>query len=149
MKYVAWLWQNTRGIRWNMVVRIVTGIIQVALGLLMVWLSRLFIDETIRTGEADEVLRMVCWLVLTVVGGVLLRQLNFYMTTMAGIRQTNVRRLRQMTHDIRQDESRIQMQIQEGMEHNAVLRSLGSEQWVTGRLDTMPQRASTAWRSWW
>lgn len=50
------------------------------------------------------------------------------------------RRLRQMTHDIRQDESRIQMQIQEGMEHNAVLRSLGSEQWVTGRLDTMQQR---------
>ena len=227
MKYVAWLWQNTRGIRWNMAVRIVTGIAQVGLGLLMVWLSRLFIDETIRTGEADEVLWMVCWLVLTVVGGVLLRQLYFYMTTMAGIRQTNMlrlrifsslfrrqlftehelhsgdvtsrlakdietvsgivndtlpqmvittiqlfgafllmrwfdarlawalllltpmavifgklvaRRLRQMTHDIRQDESRIQMQIQEGMEHNAVLRSLGSEQWVTGRLDTMQQR---------
>ena len=227
MKYVAWLWQNTRGIRWNMAVRIVTGIAQVGLGLLMVWLSRLFIDETIRTGEADEVLRMVCWLVLTVVGGVLLRQLYFYMTTMAGIRQTNMlrlrifsslfrrqlfteqelhsgdvtsrlakdietvsgivndtlpqmvittiqlfgafllmrwfdarlawalllltpmavifgklvaRRLRQMTHDIRRDESRIQMQIQEGMEHNAVLRSLGSEQWVTGRLDTMQQR---------
>jgi ABC-type multidrug transport system fused ATPase/permease subunit len=50
------------------------------------------------------------------------------------------RRLRQMTLDIRQDESRIQMQVQEGMEHNAVLRSLGSEQWVTDRLDTMQQR---------
>ena len=227
MHYISWLWRNSRGIRWNMAVRIVTGITQVALGLLMVWLSRLFIDETIRTGEADEVLRMVCWLVLTVVGGVALRQLYYYMTTMAGIRQTNMlrlrifsslfrrqlfteqelhsgdvtsrlakdietvsgivndtlpqmvittiqlfgafllmrwldarlawalllltpmavifgklvaRRLRQMTHDIRQDESRIQMQIQEGMEHNAVLRSLGSEQWVTGRLDTMQQR---------
>ena len=45
-----------------------------------------------------------------------------------------------MTLDIRQDESRIQMQVQEGMEHNAVLRSLGSEQWVTNRLDTMQQR---------
>ena len=44
------------------------------------------------------------------------------------------RRLRQMTLDIRSDESRIQMQVQEGMEHNVVLRSLGSEQWVTGRL---------------
>ena len=227
MKYVAWLWRNTRGIRWNMAVRLVIGILQVALGLMMVWLSRLFIDETIRTGETDEVLRMVCWLVLTVVGGVALRQLYFYMTVMAGIRQTNVlrlrifgslfrrqlfteqelhsgdvtsrlakdietvsgiltdtlpqmtvtviqlcgafllmrwfdarlawalllltpmavvfgkliaRRLRQMTLDIRQDESRIQMQIQEGMEHNAVLRSLGSEQWVTGRLDSMQQR---------
>jgi ABC-type multidrug transport system fused ATPase/permease subunit len=50
------------------------------------------------------------------------------------------RRLRQMTLDIRQDESRIQMQVQEGMEHNAVLRSLGAEQWVTERLDTMQQR---------
>ena len=45
-----------------------------------------------------------------------------------------------MTLDIRQDESRIQMQVQEGMEHNAVLRSLGSEQWVTDRLDAMQQR---------
>ncbi len=50
------------------------------------------------------------------------------------------RKLRQMTLDIRQDESRIQMQVQETMEHNAVLRSLGSEQWVTDRLDTMQQR---------
>ena len=50
------------------------------------------------------------------------------------------RRLRKMTLDIRQDESRIQMQVQEGMEHNAVLRSLGSEQWVTDRLDAMQQR---------
>ncbi len=45
-----------------------------------------------------------------------------------------------MTLDIRQDESRIQMQVQEGMEYNAVLRSLGSEQWVTDRLDSMQQR---------
>ena len=51
-----------------------------------------------------------------------------------------VRRLRQMTLDIRQDESQIQMQVQEGMEHNAVLRSLGAELWVTDRLDTMQQR---------
>jgi ABC-type bacteriocin/lantibiotic exporter with double-glycine peptidase domain len=45
------------------------------------------------------------------------------------------RPLRKMTLDIRQEESRIQMQVQEGMEHNATLRSLGSEQWVTERLD--------------
>jgi len=50
------------------------------------------------------------------------------------------RKLRKMTLDIRQDESRIQMQVQEGMEYNAVLRSLGSEQWVTDRLDFMQQR---------
>jgi len=29
------------------------------------------------------------------------------------------------------------MQVQEGMEHNAVLRSLGSEQWITDRLEKL------------
>ena len=227
MNYLVWLWHNARGIRWNMALRIVTGIGHVVLGLLMVWLSRRFIDETIRTGTADDVLRMVALLVLTVVGGVVLRQVGFWLTTAASVRQSNAlrlrifsslfrrqlftgdelhsgditsrlakdieqvttitadtlpqmvitgiqlcgafllmrwfderlawalllltplaivfgkliaRRLRQMTLDIRQDESRIQMQVQEGMEHNAVLRSLGSEQWVTVRLDSMQQR---------
>ena len=227
MKYISWLWNNSRGIRWNTVVRIVFGIGRVWFGLMMVWLSRRFIDETIRTGSTEDVLQMVFWLVLTVVGGVLLRQLGYWLTTTASIRQTNAlrlrifsslfrrqlftekelhsgdvtsrlskdidqvstistdtlpqmtittiqlcgafllmrwfdarlawalllltplamvfgkliaRRLRQMTLDIRQDESRIQMQVQEGMEYNAVLRSLGSEQWVTDRLDSMQQR---------
>ena len=227
INYLGWLWRNSRGIRWNTVVRIVTGIGQVTLGLMMVWLSRRFIDETIRKGTADDVLQMVVLLVLTVVGGVMLRQVGYWLTTTAGIRQSNAlrlrifsslfrrklfdgeelhsgdvtsrlakdieqvttvttdtvpqmlitgirlcgafllmrwfderlawvlllltplaiifgkliaRRLRQMTLDIRQDESRIQMQVQEGMEHNAVLRSLGSEQWVTDRLDAMQQR---------
>lgn len=227
MKYIAWIWHNSQGIRWNTVARIVIGAGQVWLGLMMVWLSRRFIDETIRKGTVDEVLLMVVWLVATVVGGVVLRQMGYWLTTTAGIRQTNTlrlrifsclfrrqlftdkelhsgdvtsrlakdieqvsttctdvlpqmaittiqlcgafmlmrwfdarlawalllltpvavvfgklisRRLRQMTLDIRQDESRIQMQVQEGMEHNAVLRSLGSEQWVTDRLDSMQQR---------
>ncbi|MBR1414260.1 MAG: ABC transporter ATP-binding protein [Prevotella sp.] len=227
MNYVHWLWRNSRGIRWNTVVRIVAGIGQISLGLLMVWLSKRFIDETIRTGSTDDVLRMVMWLVLTVVGGVVLRQVGYYLTMTASVRQTNrlrlnifsslfhrqlytekelhsgdvtsrlakdieqvtsvttdtmpqmvitmlqlcgafllmrwfderlawalllltpmaiifgkliARRLRRMTLEIRQDESRIQMQVQEGMEHNAVLRSLGSEQWVTDRLDSMQER---------
>ena len=215
MKYISWLWRNSRGIRWNTAVRIVAGIGQVVLGLLMVWLSKRFIDETIRTGSADDVLRMVALLVLTVVGGVVLRQVGYWLTTSASVRQTNALRLRifsSLFHrrlfdgeelhsgdvtsrlakdieqvstvctdtlpqmvitgiqlcgafllmrwfdarlawalllltplaivflDIRQDESRIQMQVQEGMEHNAVLRSLGSEQWVTDRLDSMQQR---------
>jgi ABC-type multidrug transport system fused ATPase/permease subunit len=46
MKYFSWLWNNSRGIRWNTVVRIIAGIIQVVLSLLMVWLSKRFIDET-------------------------------------------------------------------------------------------------------
>ena len=227
MKYVWWLWQQSRGIRWNSVVRIVTGILQVGFGLTMVWLSRRFIDETIRTGTADDIIHMIVLLVIMVMSGVLLRQLGFWLTTTANIRQVNTmrlrifsclfrrqlyteeelhsgdvtsrmskdietvstittdtlpqmaitiiqlcgafllmrwfderlawalllltpmalvfgkliaRKLRQMTLDIRQDESRIQMQVQEGMEYNAVLRSLGSEQWVTDRLDFMQQR---------
>ena len=227
MRYLSWLWRNSRGIRWNTAVRVVTGIGQVAFGLLMVWLSRRFIDDTIRRGSADDVLTMVGWLVLTVVGGVVMRQVGYWLTTSASVRQTNAlrlrifsclfrrklydgeelhsgdvtsrlakdieqvaevctetlpqmvitmiqlcgafllmrwfdarlawalllltpmaivfgkliaKRLKQMTLDIRQDESRIQMQVQEGMEHNAVLRSLGSEQWVTSRLDSMQRR---------
>ncbi len=227
MKYSNWIWRNTQGIRWNTATRIVAGTAQVALGLLMVWLCRRFIDETIRTGSAHDVTVMAIWLVLTVVGGVLLRQVYFYLTTKASIRQTNAlrlrmfsslfrrqlyedkeihsgdissrltkdievvsetttdtlpqmcitaiqlvgaflllhyfdrwlawallimtpmailmakfigRKLRQMTLDIRQDESRIQMQVQEGMENNAVLRAMGSQEWMTGRLDTMQQQ---------
>ena len=49
------------------------------------------------------------------------------------------RRLRKMTLDIRQQESVIQMLVQETMEHNAVLRSLESGNWVTGRLDDIQQ----------
>lgn len=227
MKYSNWIWRNTQGIRWNTAVRIVAGTAQVALGLLMVWLCRRFIDETIRTGSAHDVTVMAIWLVLTVVGGVLLRQVYFLLTTKASIRQTNAlrlrmfsslfrrqlyddkqmhsgdvssrltkdievvsdtttdtlpqmcitaiqlvgaflllhyfdrwlawallimtplailmakfigRRLRQMTLDIRQDESRIQMQVQEGMENNAVLRAMGSQEWMTDRLDTAQQK---------
>ena len=227
MKYVTWLWLNMRGIRWNTAMRVIIGIGQVGLGLMMVWLSRVFIDKTIRSGSAEDVMQMVLWLVITVVGGVVLRQVYYYMTTTANVCQTNMlrlrifsrlfhrqlfgdktmhsgditsrlakdidtvssvttdsipqmsvtmiqlcgaflmmrwfdarlawalliltpvaiifgkliaRKLRKMTLDIRQDESKIQMQVQETMEHNAVLRSLGSEQWVTERLDTMQQR---------
>jgi ABC-type multidrug transport system fused ATPase/permease subunit len=92
MKYFSWLWNNSRGIRWNTVVRIIAGIIQVVLSLLMVWLSKRFIDETIRTGTADDVLRMVELLVLTVVGGVVLRQVGYWLKTSANVRQSNALR---------------------------------------------------------
>ena len=35
MRYIVWLWRNMRGIRLNTVVRILAGIGQVGLGLLM------------------------------------------------------------------------------------------------------------------
>ena len=221
MKYIVWIWRNMAGIRWNTTVRIIAGITQVLLGLLMIWLSKQFIDVTIRTGNSDDVLYMITKLVTVVVAAILLRQVYYYMTTTAATFQSNnirlrvfsrlfrrqmfedqlhsgdvtsrlskdidtvanvtttllpqfivtgvqlvgafilmysmdgrlalmlilitplvvgfgklfAHRLRTMTLDIRQQESYIQMQVQEGMEHNAVLRSLGSEQWVTERLD--------------
>ena len=211
------------GIRWNTAVRIAIGISQVLLGLLMVWLSKYFIDITIRTGTRGDIIQMIVLLIATALGGIVLRQVYYYMTMSASTRQTNAIRLRifsnlfrrqmyeeklhsgditsrlekdldaiaevtttsfpqfvvmgsqmlgafllmesmdsrlawaillitpmflvfgkvlahklkHMTLDIRQQESLIQMLVQEGMEHNEVLRSLESEDWVTGRLEEM------------
>ena len=44
MKYILWIGRNMAGIRWNTLVRIVVGITQVMLGLLMIWFSKQFID---------------------------------------------------------------------------------------------------------
>ena len=227
MKYVGWIWRNSRSIRLSMLGRILAGTAQVASGLLMVWLSRRFIDETIISGTARDVTVMILWLVLTVVARVLFRQVSYLLTTAAGVKLTNElrlrtysslfrrqlytgkdmhsgdvsyrltkditevsdtltdvvpqiiitliqltgaffllryfdrwlawaliiltpaaifltklvgRKLRQMTLSIREDESRIQMHVQEGTEYNAVLRAMGSEEWVTDRLDTMQQQ---------
>lgn len=221
MKYVAWLWRGTKGFRVNIVTRILAGSARVVCGLLMIWLSKRFIDETILTGTQDDILQMILFLVLTVVGTIVLRLLYFYMTASASVKKTNSlrlfyfgtlfrrklfdghelhsgdvtsrlskdietvsasiidtlpqmavtgiqlvgafllmrwfdarlawalllltpvllvvgklisRRLRNMTLEIREGESRIQMQVQEGVEYNAVLRSLESENWVMGRL---------------
>lgn len=227
MRYISWLWKNSRGTRRLTALRIAAGVGQTALGLLMVWMSRWFIDSTIRTGTVADVARMVVWLALTAIGGVALRQVGLWLTTLAGVKQTNAlrlrifrslfrrrlfegerlhsgdvasrlskdieqvstvmsdtlpqilvtmlqlcgafllmrwfdsrlawtliiltpvviisgkfisRRLRSMTLGIRREESRIQMQVQEAMEHNMMLRSLGSAPWVAERLDGMQRQ---------
>ena len=221
MKYVAWLWRELRGFRANITIRVMVGVGRVALGLLMIWLSKLFIDETIRTGTNDDVIRMIVFLVLTVVGSIVLRLVYYYMNASAMVRKSNAlrlkffellfvrklydgqnlhsgdissrlmkdvdnvcvsaietipqmivtgvqlvgafllmrwfdvrlawalllltpvmivlgkivsRKLRKMTLDIRDGESKIQMQVQEAVEYNAVMRSLESESWVTDLL---------------
>lgn len=226
-KYLFWTWHHAKGIRLNSLIRIFVGIVRVALGLLMVWLCKRFIDVSIRSGSSHDILLMIGLLVGTVVSIIIMRQVYYYMTVSANARQLNAirlklysrlfsrqlfdeqylhsgditsrmskdietvsdlttstfpqmvvtgiqllgaflfmrsmderlawalliltpfaivfgklisRRLRQMTHDIREDESRIQMQIQEGMEQNAVLRALSSEGWMVGRLDETQQR---------
>ena len=215
MRYLAWLWNSTGGFRLNIAIRVLAGLGRVSLGLLMVWLSKRFIDETIVTGSETDIVRMVVFLVLTVVGGIVLRLLFYYMTASAVVRKSNAlrleafeglfsrslyggdklhsgdvasrlskdiesvsttamdtlpqmlvtglqlvgafllmrwfdarlawalllftpvaivlgklvsRKLRNMTLEIRDRESRIQMQVQEGVEFNAVLRSLESEE---------------------
>ena len=70
MKYVVWLWRNTMGIRWNMLVRVVAGIGRVSLGLLMVWLCKQFIDVTIKTGTDGDIVQMVAYIVATILGGI-------------------------------------------------------------------------------
>ena len=221
MKYLSWLWKNTDGFRFNIAVRIVFGVGRISLGLLMVWLSKRFIDETIRTGSDSDIVQMIALLVATVVGAIILRILFYYMTNVAMVRQSNrlrlevfeglfarklyagaelhsgdvasrlskdienvstttmetmpqmvvtalqlvgafllmrwfdprlawalllltpvaivfgklvSRKLRNMTLAIRDRESKIQMQVQEGVEFNAVLRSMESESWAADRL---------------
>ena len=225
-KYLVWLWQNTRGIRLNMLVRIVAGIGRVAFGLLMVWLCKRFIDVTIRTETSDGILLMIVALLAVISGGIICRQIYYFLGIKANaVQSTSIRlrifshlfrrqmfdkkelhsgdvtsrlekdidvvsnattslvpditvtlvqlvgaflfmnmmdprlawalllltpvflvvgklmahRLRNMTLDIRRQESIIQMLVQETMEHNAVLRSLESGDWVTGRLDDIQQ----------
>jgi len=94
MKYVTWLWRNSNGERLNMGVRVVVGVIQVIVGLLTVWLSKNFIDETIHVGSDRDIVVMIALMSLTVVAGVLCRQLNYFLTTKACARGTNNLRLR-------------------------------------------------------
>ena len=86
MNYLSWLWQSIRGVRLNVALRVAVGTLQVSLGLAMVWLSKRFIDDTIKNGSDQDVARMVGLLVLTVVGNVVLRQVYYYLTSVATMR---------------------------------------------------------------
>lgn len=227
MRYDAWLWQSTYGVRTNILMRIVIGCLQVVSGLLMVWLSKLFIDVTIRQGSDRDIIWMIVLLIVVVLSGIILRQCYFYMMTSAKARLKNqmqlklyrllfrrnlyqgeklhsgditsrlekdvdaisdtattlmpllivtgiqvvgaffllhsmdrrlawilliatpfvivfgkliTHSLRNMTLEIRQQESEIQMQMQEGMENNEVLLTMGNIDWVTDRFGFMQQK---------
>jgi ABC-type multidrug transport system fused ATPase/permease subunit len=224
MKYVVWLWRNTAGIRLNILGRIIIGIARVMLGLLMVWLCKMFIDETVQTGTTRDIMLMVGLLVTVLLISIACRQIYFYMETRTEAVQTTAIRLRifnhllyrqmfyqkdmhsgdvtsrlekdistvsaatntiipdlcvtvgqligafllmksmdarlawalllltpiffivgklvalkmrQMTMAIRQQESVIQMLVQETMEHNVLLRTMESGEWMSWRLDDM------------
>jgi ABC-type multidrug transport system fused ATPase/permease subunit len=94
LKYIRWIWRNTTGIRLNIAAQILLGLLNVASALAMVWLSKMFIDETIRTGTDSDIWTMVALLVGTVVAGIVLRQICYYLGVKAKVRQSNGIRLR-------------------------------------------------------
>lgn len=210
-----------------MLVRIVAGFGRVTFGLLMIWLCKKFIDETVRIGSTNDIIMMIGLLVAVVLITIICRQVYYYLGTKAeAIQTTNIRlrifshllrrqmfddkndlhsgdvtsrlekdistvstattniipdlcvtlfqltaaflfmqsmdarlawalllltpiflivgkliayKIRQMTMAIRKQESIIQMLVQETMEHNVVLRTMESGDWVTDRLDDMQQ----------
>ena len=79
MKYLAWIWHNTSGIRTTMLIRIVAGIGRVSLGLLMVWLCKRFIDVTIRTGTREDILWMIALAAVLAIGFFGMDRLGKYM----------------------------------------------------------------------
>ena len=208
-----------------MLVRIVAGFGRVSFGLLMIWLCKRFIDETVQKGSNSDIILMIAILIGVVLITIICRQVYFYLGTKAeAIQTTNIRlrifghllrrqmfdnqndlhsgdvtsrletdistvstattnivpdlcvtlfqlaaaflfmrsmdarlawalllltpvffivgklvayKIRQMTTAIRKQESIIQMLVQETMEHNVVLRTMESGDWVTDRLDDM------------
>ena len=72
-----------RGIWFNTIARIIIGCSQVALGLLMVWLCKYFIDETIIKGTTDDIIQMVALLVSVIVVNIVLRQIHYYLSITA------------------------------------------------------------------
>ena len=230
LRYVRWILGNTAGIRLNLVMQVVLGLLNVACALLMVWLSKMFIDETIHTGSDIEIIYVIAWLAAVVVAGILLRQTYYYLSVKAKVRQGNgirlrifnrlmhrqlfggeqlhsgeivsrleqdiektsdsiasmlpeavigvckllgaflllrtmdttlawmlvlltpafiilgkflTRRLRSLTHDIRSQESKIQTIIQESLELDTTLRTLGTTPWMVGQVDGLQDDLET------
>lgn len=226
LNYIRWIWRNTIGIRLNIATQIMLGLLNVACALAMVWLSKMFIDETIITGTDSDIWTMVALLVGMVLSGIMLRQVCYYLGVKAKVRQSNgirlriydrlmhrrlfdgkpmhssemvtrleqdidkvsdsiatmlpdaaigvckllgaffllrtmdttlawllvlitpilivvgkllARRLRSLTHDIRQQESRVQTLIQESLELDTTLRTLGTTPWIVGQVDGLQE----------
>ena len=94
-EYTAWFIRQLHVIRVNVAVRIVAGIVQVALGLLLVWLCRRFIDYAV---WQDNVVEEVSLLVGALLASVGIRQATFYLQSSAEIVQQNAIRQRLFDH---------------------------------------------------
>ena len=93
MKYARWFIDNSRGIRLNILVRIMAGLLQTGLALCVVWLSKRLIDDVAMTGAMREMAIQALLIAAAVVAGVSIRQLNQYLANKAFIKKVAELRL--------------------------------------------------------
>ena len=93
MKYARWFIDNSRGIRPNILVRIMAGLLQTGLALCVVWLSKRLIDDIAMTGTMSEMAIQALLIAAAVVAGVSIRQLNQYLANKAFIKKVAELRL--------------------------------------------------------
>ena len=93
MKYARWFIDNSRGIRLNILVRIMAGLLQTGLALCVVWLSKRLIDDVAMTGTMREMAMQALLIAAAVVAGVSIRQLNQYLANKAFIKKVAELRL--------------------------------------------------------
>ena len=93
MKYARWFIDNSRGIRLNILVRIMAGLLQTGLALCVVWLSKRLIDDIAMTGAMSEMAVQALLIAAAVVAGVSIRQLNQYLANKAFIKKVAELRL--------------------------------------------------------
>ena len=93
MKYARWFIDNLRGIRLNILVRIMAGLLQTVLALCVVWLSKKLIDDVAMRGTMSEMAVQALLIAAAVVAGVSIRQLNQYLANKAFIKKVAELRL--------------------------------------------------------
>ena len=93
MKYARWFIDNSRGIRLNIIVRIMAGLLQTGLALCVVWLSKRLIDDVAMRGTMSEMAVQALLIAAAVVAGVSIRQLNQYLANKAFIKKVAELRL--------------------------------------------------------
>ena len=93
MNYARWFIENTRGIRLNILVRILAGLLQTVLALLVVWLSKMLIDDVAMTGTIVEMAIQALLIAVAVVAGVGIRQVNQYLANKSFIKKVAELRL--------------------------------------------------------
>ena len=93
MKYARWFIDNSRGIRLNILVRIMAGLLQTVLALCVVWLSKRLIDDVAMRGTMSEMAIQALLIAAAVVARVSIRQLNQYLANKAFIKKVAELRL--------------------------------------------------------